>query len=296
MNKFLTVLSVFLMCMLTAIDADAARRLGGGGNFGTQRNMTTQPAAKPPAQQAQPAAPAATPAPIAQPQPSGMSRWLGPLAGLAIGAGLASLFMNNGMAGGLGGILMIALLAAAAMFAWRMLRAKPVGGGLQYASGNAAPIENAGGMPRIGSAIGGTPPEPAPSPSPLNTGAPSRFPPGFDAAQFAQHAKMNFTRLQQANDRRDLSIMRDYMTPQLYAEIAAQIDPMGPLQKTEITTRDANVLEVVTENAQHIASVRFTGAMRDTTDSTLEPFDEIWHLEKPVDGSSGWLIGGIQQL
>lgn len=289
MNKLLMVLCTVIAFSLLAVDADAARRLGAGKSFGIQRNMTAQPAAKPPAQPAQPAAPAATPAPIAQPQPSGMSRWLGPLAGLAVGAGLASLFMNNGMAGGLGGILMVGLLAAAAMFAWRMLRSKPLGGDLQYAGANAAPIGSAGGMPRIGSALGSTPQEPA-------TAAPPRFPPDFDAEQFARHARQNFARLQQANDKRDLSIMRDYMTPQLYAEISAEIDPMGPLQKTEITALEVNVLEVVTENAFHIASVRFTGAMRDAADGALESFDEVWHLEKPVDGSSGWLIGGIQQL
>jgi predicted lipid-binding transport protein (Tim44 family) len=221
-----------------------------------------------------------------------MSRWLGPLAGLAIGAGLASLFMNNGMAGGLGAILMIALLAAAAMFAWRMLRAKSGAGPLQYAGATAAPVPAAtGGMPQIGSAINsGTGAAPAPA------AAPGRFPPGFDAEQFARHAKTNFARLQQANDKHDVSTMRDYMTPALYSEIVAQIDPMGVAQITEIVSLDADVVEVVTENNRHIASVRFTGSLRDKASSEAESFDEIWHLEKPLDGSSGWLISGIQQV
>ena len=288
MNKVLVVLCTVLSLSMVAFDADAARRLGGGGNFGAQRNMTVQPPARPPAQQAAPAAPQASPAaPAPAPQPSGMSRWLGPLAGLAIGAGLASLFMNGGMAGGLGGMLMVVLLAAAAMFAWRMLRAKSDDSGLQYAAANAAP---AGGMPQIGSAIGGTA-EPL-----MPAAAPSRFPPDFDAVQFARHAKMNFNRLQQANDRRDLSTMRDYMTPQLYSEIVATIDPMGPLQHTEVVSLDAEVVEVVTEYDNHIASVRFTGTIREAADAAAESFDEIWHLEKPVSGASGWLISGIQQV
>ena len=94
MNKLMMIFAAVLTLGLIAPDADA-KRLGGGSSVGKQRTIT-QPAAKPPAQQAQ--APAATPAP----QPSGMSRWLGPLAGLAIGAGLASMFMGNGL-GGLGG-------------------------------------------------------------------------------------------------------------------------------------------------------------------------------------------------
>jgi predicted lipid-binding transport protein (Tim44 family) len=220
-----------------------------------------------------------------------MSKWLGPLAGLAIGAGLASLFMNNGMAGAMGGILLMVLLAVAAMFAWRMLRAKSGGGALQYAGANPAPAPTTatGGMPQIGSALGG---KTVAAPAAVT----GRFPPGFDAEQFARHAKANFTRLQQANDRRDLSIMRDYMTPQLYAEIAASLDPMGPAQHTEIVSLDADIVEVVSENDRHIASVRFTGSLRDQADPAAETFDEIWHLEKPADGSSGWLISGIQQV
>jgi predicted lipid-binding transport protein (Tim44 family) len=301
MNKFLMVLTTVLAFGMSAFDAEAAKRLGGGGNVGAQRNMTAQPPAKTPAQQAQPAAPAA---PTPAPQPSGMSRWLGPLAGLAIGAGLASMFMNAGMGAGLasamGGILMIALLAGAALFAWRMLRGKPAGNNnLQYAGANAgaaapyapapaATPATAGGMPQIGSALGGAAAAPAVEAS--------RFPPGFDAEQFARHAKMNFTRLQQANDKRDVSTMRDYMTPQLYTAITAELDPMGVAQNTEIISLDAAVVEVVTENNMHIASVRFTGSLRDRADPAPETFDEIWHLEKPLDGSSGWLISGIQQV
>ena len=134
MNKFLMVLSAVMTLSFSTFDADAAKRLGSGGNVGAQRNMTAQPPAKSPAQQAQQAAPAA-PTPAAQ--PSGMSRWLGPLAGLAIGAGLASMFMGGGMGGAMGSILMIALLAAAALFAWKMFRSKPAGNNnLQYAGAN----------------------------------------------------------------------------------------------------------------------------------------------------------------
>lgn len=297
MNKLLMILGTLLTFSLSAFDADAAKRLGGGSNIGAQRSITPQTPAKPPAQQAAPATP--TPAPTAAPQPSGMSRWLGPLAGLAIGAGLASMFMNNGIGGAIGGILMIVLLAAAAMFAWRMLRAKSDGrGNLQYAGANPAPAPAASpymsaasdsGMPKIGSALGGAA-EAAPAV------VASRFPAGFDAEQFARHAKANFTRLQKANDKRDVSTMRDYMTPQLYAAIVADIDPMGVAQNTEVVSLDAEVVEVVTENAHHIASVRFTGSLRDGATAETEAFDEIWHLEKPLDGASGWLISGIQQV
>ena len=292
MNKFSIILSAILTFGFVVFDASATQRLGGGKSVGAQRSATAQPPAKAPAQQA---APAATPAP----QPSGMSRWLGPLAGLAIGAGLASMFMGGGgMGGAMGSILMVVLLAAAALFAWKIFRSKPAGNNnLQYAGANAGetsqtpamPPSSAGGMPHIGSALGGAAAVPAVAPEA------SRFPAGFDAAQFAVHAKMNFTRLQQANDKRNVSTMRDYMTSEFYSAITAQIDPMGVAQHTEIISLEAAVVEVVTENNKNIASVRFTGSMRDAATASTETFDEIWHLEKPLDGASGWLISGIQQ-
>ena len=274
MKNTIMFLVALLSLSLVAVDADAARRLGGGTSIGRQRQITPTP---------KPATPSAAPAAPAQ-QPSGMSKWLGPLAGLALGAGLASLFMNNGLAGALGGILMIMLIAAAAMFAWRMLRSKPQAGPMQYAgTGTGAQ----GSPPNISNIFGGGATAPA--------ATVSRFPAGFDAEQFARHAKLNFTQLQTAHDRRDLSTMRDFMTPELYAQIAAQVAQNPGPQNTAVVTLDAEVLEVVTEGATYIASVRFSGAIREAADALPESFSEIWHLEKPINGNTGWLICGIQQ-
>jgi predicted lipid-binding transport protein (Tim44 family) len=278
MNKFLIAILAF---GLVVFDASAAQpqRLGGGKNVGAQRSATAQPPAKAPAQQAAPAAAPVAAAPATP--PSGMSRWLGPLAGLAIGAGLASMFMGGGgMGSAIGSILMVLLLAGGALFTWKMFRSKPANN-LQYAGEELqTPITGTGGTPLISSAV---------------VPEASRFPAGFDAAQFVVHAKTNFTRLQQANDKRDVSTMRDYMTPEFYSAIVAQINPMGVVQHTEIISLEADVVEVVTENDKNIASVQFTGSMRNAATAEMETFDEIWHLEKPLNGASGWLIGGIQQ-
>jgi predicted lipid-binding transport protein (Tim44 family) len=211
-----------------------------------------------------------------------MSRWLGPLAGLAIGAGLASMFMGNGMGGAFGSIMLMLLIAAAAMFAWRMLRRKPQSEPMQYAGAGAQ-----GSPPNISTMFGGGATAPA--------ATVNRYPPGFDAEQFARHAKLNFTQLQAANDRRDLSTMRDFMTPELYAQIAAQIKGETAPQKTDVVTLNAEVLEVVTEGEAYVASVRFSGTIREQADAAAEPFSEVWHLEKPINGNTGWLICGIQQ-
>ncbi|MEK6591977.1 MAG: Tim44-like domain-containing protein [Pseudomonadota bacterium] len=285
--KTLTILlATFFTLSLFAFDADA-RRLGGARSIGKQREAISpqQAAPKTPAQQQ---AAAGTPAQ----QPAGASKWLGPLAGLALGAGLAALFLNNGLAGALAGILMIAALIAAAMFVMRLLRAKTPNAPLQYA-GAGAPNSQNNPIPNLLSAapvFGGG----AGANSVAATAG--RWPAGFDADEFARHAKLNFVRLQAAHDARDLSTMRDFLAPQMYTEIEADIQTAGDApQKTDVVTLNSEVLDVVTDNSYYLVSVRFTGLIRETAGAEPQQFSEIWHLEKPVDGQSGWLIAGIQQ-
>jgi predicted lipid-binding transport protein (Tim44 family) len=42
--------------------------------------------------------------------------------------------------------------------------------------------------------------------------------------------------------------------------------------------------------------VHFSGAVREAHGAAPEPFAEVWNLVKPADGSSGWLLAGIQQM
>jgi predicted lipid-binding transport protein (Tim44 family) len=280
MNKlFVVVLALFSLSLIIGT-ADAAR-LGGGRNMGMQRSAPAQQQAAPkaPAQQQQ-AAPAT---PAQQPQPAGASKWLGPLAGLAIGAGLAAFFFSNGMTGLLTGLLLIGLLAAAAVFAARFLmRGRVAQQPLQYAGAGAAErsvvaLPGGAGVHSVAAAT-------------------SRAPLEFDAAGFIRHARLNFVRLQEAHDRKDLSMMRDFLAPDVYREIEADIRAAGDApRKTEVLTLEAEVLDIAEEAGSHIVSVRFSGLMREAADRDAEPFTEIWHLEKPVTGRGGWLVAGIQQ-
>ncbi len=287
MKKFLSVIIAACSVFLVVAEADAAKRFGGGGNVGKQRGEVTQQQAAPkaPAQQQQQAAPAQ--------QPSGMSKWLGPLAGLAIGAGLASLFFNNGFGGALAGMLMVGLLVVAVIFALRYFmrgRTAPQAP-LQYAgAGTAAPVSTPVALPggagtqSVAAALGGA-----------SAPASATWPAGFDAAAFTRQAKVNFVNMQAANDKRDLSTMRDFLTPEMYREIEANLrSEWGTPQQTEVVTLDAEVLDVTTESGLYVVSVRFSGMIREQTGEP-EAFSEIWHLEKPVNGRTGWLISGIQQ-
>lgn len=279
MKTLLTILIAMFAFSIVAFDADAAR-IGGGRSIGKQRDMTQQAQPKAPAQQQQ--APA-TP----QQQPSGASKWLGPLAGLALGAGLAALFLNNGIAGLLAGLLLIGLLAAAVFFVFRALRGRSSPQPVQYA-GAGAPA----GHSQLGTqyAYGSG------SAAPDSVAAMTRWPAGFNAEEFARQAKLNFVRMQAANDRKDLAEMQEFLTPGLYREIEAEVGAKsGASQKTEVVTLNAEVLDVATEGDQYVVSVRFSGLIRENAGEDPQAFSEIWHLEKPVTGRSGWLVSGIQQ-
>jgi predicted lipid-binding transport protein (Tim44 family) len=123
----------------------------------------------------------------------------------------------------------------------------------------------------------------------------SAFPPGFDAAGFARHAKEQFIRLQAAYDAGDRETLTDVMTPEMIDEILRDLNSGGQRGPTNIDKLEAEVLDVETQGDRHWASVRFTGTLREG-DGPAVAFDEVWNLTKPADGSSGWLLAGIQQL
>ena len=305
MTKFLSLIIALIGFSVIAVDVEA-RRMSGGKSIGKQREAISpsQAAPKAPAQQQQ-AAPAQQKAAPATPpvqQPSGMSRWLGPLAGLAIGAGLASLFFNNGMGGALMGILLMAAIVAGAVLLFRLLRgrAKPAARDpLQYAGATSyggqavpaqatPPIGGSAAPHSVAATLGASQPGAAPV-------APNLLA-DFDAESFLQHARTNFVNLQDAHDRKDLTAIRDFLAPALYREIEADVRAAGPaVQKTDIVTLNGEVLDVTTEDGLYVVSVRFSGLIREEPGAEAQPFSEIWHLEKPVSGRSGWVVSGIQQ-
>ena len=278
---------------MTPQDAEA-KRLGGSKSFGMQRQASPAAPAAAPTQAAKPAAPAAAPAATATPPKQGMSRFLGPLAGLAAGLGIAALLSHFGLGEAAASFLMIALLVFAAIFVVRLLmRKREPQPAMQYAGAAPGASAPAGFTPaaspfEAGSGVGAG--------TTASAAATGNIPADFDVAGFLRQAKLNFIRLQAANDRGDMDDIRQFTAPELYAEIEMQYRERGSkAQETDVQQLDAEVLEVVTEGSNHIASVRFFGNLREDN-AAPEAFAEVWHLTKPTDGSRGWAIAGIQQV
>ncbi len=125
----------------------------------------------------------------------------------------------------------------------------------------------------------------------------SAVPAGFDTAGFLRAAKLNFVKLQVANDVGELEEIREFTTREMFDELRQDILTRGAeAQQTDVVALNADLLEVATENNRHRASVRFSGMVRETPGTAPVGFEEVWNLVKPADGSSGWLLAGIQQM
>jgi predicted lipid-binding transport protein (Tim44 family) len=122
------------------------------------------------------------------------------------------------------------------------------------------------------------------------------IPADFPVDSFLRSAKTSFIRLQAANDRKDLNDIREYTTPEMFAEISMQMQERDDApQKTDVLAINTDLLEVANEGDYAIASVRFTGQLRENGGAP-ESIDEIWHVQKDLrDDKSVWLLAGIQQ-
>lgn len=294
MIKTVSIALIAVAMAFGAATADA-KKFGGGKSIGSQRSAPTSPSAAPtsaptgaPASAAA-AAPAAGAAAAAAPK-TGMAKWAGPLAGIAAGLGLGYLFSQMGAGGFLGLLLIVGLAIVAAIVVGRMMMRKPLA-----ANGAGSPLGNtprAEPMQYAGSGAGGSPAAPA-----MAAGLTGGFgiPAGFDKAGFEDNARKQFMTLQAANDKGDLDAVRDFSTDEFYNQIAKDVIS-GNKDATLVDELHAELLGVETERGQYWASVQFTGKMREDGMVMGSPFHEIWNLVKPVDGSKGWLLAGIQQV
>lgn len=315
MKKFLWMLALATGMAFALVPMESeAKRLGGARSSGMQRNTAPD---KPP--QNAPATPAATPntpaAPAAAAAAAPKRSWMGPIAGLAAGLGLAALFSHLGWGDELANFVMLALLVIVAIVVIRMLMrrfgaaARPplaiaaAAAARGEAARPAAPtrfVDERPGMQRDAPSpiIGSTLKPPLAVPG-LPTDAASTvpaLPASFDTPGFERLAKTLFIRMQAANDSADLNDLRSFTTPELFASLRLDLqDRADAAQTTDVVRVDARLVDFAEDGERQIVSVRFSGLIREEAGADTAPFDEIWHLVKPLDDSRSWAIAGVQQ-
>jgi predicted lipid-binding transport protein (Tim44 family) len=292
-----------------------ARRLGGGKSFGQQSSRVTKREAVP----VSPSAAPGTPAAVAPRRP-----WGAMLGGLAAGLGLAWLASSLGLGGVFGQIIMFALLAFVAMGVLGFLYRKFNGSNSAEAgkapfafqgAGNAATPK--GYSPEnVGNDASARPWErnvTAFDASPQGVGSGSMIgsgltgsqawgvPAGFDSDGFLKACKANFLTLQDAWDRSDIDSLRTMMTDEMLGEIKTQLADReshtgAGANKTDVQMLDAKLLGIEELTDVYLASVEFSGMIREDASAGASPFREVWNMTKPRHASGGWLVAGVQAL
>ena len=280
--------ALFLGFTLSIGDAEA-RRLGGGSSAGMQRQSIAPSKNYNAAPQRQQAAPATAPGASQAAQPK--RSWAGPLAGLAAGLGLAALASHFGLGEEMASLMLIGLLimGAVMVFGFFARRKAAAQNNLQFAGASFGGAAQAQRAPDFAPAAGAAAVQSAAAPV-------NNIPADFDAEGFLRHAKVHFIRLQAANDACNLDDIREFTTPEMFAEIKLGIDERaGRKQQTDVVQLEAEVLDVTEEANRYVVSVRFSGLIREESDAAAAPFDEMWHLTKSRSGG-GWTLAGIQQV
>jgi predicted lipid-binding transport protein (Tim44 family) len=274
MRKIFTVLLMSFIAFSFIMTDAQAKRFGGGKSFGMSRSASTF--SRPSTAAVNPASRFEAPKPA-----STASKWLGPLAGFAAGGLLASLFMGHGggiMGGGIFSWLLIGgLIFFALRFMSRMLSNNP--------SAQSANLQTQAANSTY---------QPVTMPF-NNTFNQTSTPIQFDEAAFLRQAKALFIRLQAAYDTKNLADLREFTSPEIYAEIQLQLHERGSDgNQTDVVTIDAELLDVTNEAGTTIASTQFTGLVREQAGAEPVNVKEIWHFRKN-EMQSTWVVAGIQQ-
>jgi predicted lipid-binding transport protein (Tim44 family) len=320
-HRFSRFLAIFMLVastgalLMTSFDAEA-RRMGGGKSFGRQSSNITQQrqAVTPPAARSAPSAAAAAPAAGAAGATaarSGMSKWLGPVAGIAAGLGIAALLSHLGLSGAflemMSSLVLIGLVVFAVIFLVRKLRDSGAGGAMRKQAAAGPGPERAPQAPETTqrnmwrqsgpaaapASVAARPAAAAPVPA-----APVDekwfIPADFDTSAFLGNAKSQFIAIQGLWDSGDLEKLHDYLTDDLVAEIKPQMLERDGTTQTEVVLLNAELLGIEKVSDGHLASVRYSGMLREAKNTEAFRFEEVWNLYKAED--AGWLLAGIQQI
>jgi predicted lipid-binding transport protein (Tim44 family) len=315
---------LFTAVLLLGTAQANAQRLGGGKSVGRQSTSVAQREAAPTAPAgaanlagkpgAQPAQPGST-----APKPA----WSGVLGGLATGLGLAWLAQSLGFGETFARVLTAALLLLLVMAAvtWLARRLGASAGGAHLAFQGMPPAGQAAAMrayrpENVGNDASARPFErkglsfdsmtnpgsPMVKIGAANPGTQGRgVPSGFDTEGFLKSAKANFVSLQAAWDKSDLKSLRAMMTDGMLAEIRVQLNERelhtgGPANFTEVVMIQAQLLGIEDLGQDYMASVEFSGMIREDISAGPAPFREVWNMTKPKSGDHGWLVAGVQAL
>ena len=238
--------------------------------------------------------------------------------GIAAALGFAWLSRTIGFGDALGDVMVIALIMGGLLWLWSRRQRAKLAQSAAFARSNAPfSFQGVRGVPAPGyrpenvgndasarpfersslGELGAQPVAPIAQPHATNW----QIPADFDAHGFLHAAKSNFITLQAAWDRADIPALRSMMTDGMLAEIQSQLAERegqagAVANNTDVVMLDARLLGIEELPNEYLASVEFSGMIREEASAGASPFREVWNMSKSRSGSSGWLVTGVQAL
>ena len=282
MKRFLSIAMALCIGLTMSIDANA-KRFGGGKSAGAAPSHQTRQAA--PA-----AAPAAAGAAGAAAKAGGASRWLGPLAGLAAGGLLASMFMGGGFQGMQFFDILIMAVIAFLIFRFIAARRRKQQADMMAPAGH-APMQREAfdAKPAAPSIFGGGSAAPAARPV-INA------PAWFNEQSFLEAARNHFQSLQQHWDANEMDKIAEFVTPQMLDFLKRERADLGDgFQSTYIDNLTVQLDGLDDRADKTIATLTFSGLSKTSRFDQGEAFSESWNMERQQGDNQPWLVAGIRQ-
>ena len=115
-------------------------------------------------------------------------------------------------------------------------------------------------------------------------------------------ARASFVQVQAAWDAADLTTLATFTTEPLLADLRCQLQARGPGPNcTEVLSLHAELLALEEMQEAYVASVEFSGLIRERLGSAAAPFRELWLLANAKGNAhhalqKGWRLAGVQSL
>lgn len=128
-------------------------------------------------------------------------------------------------------------------------------------------------------------------------GRPAQRPSAGDTDELLTLARQSFVRVQAAWDRADLHALSDLAIQPLFEDLRDQLALRGPGPNcTEVVRLDARLLGLEELREAYVASVEFSGLIREHEDRAAAPFRELWLLANIKAAGCGWKLARVQSL
>jgi predicted lipid-binding transport protein (Tim44 family) len=127
--------------------------------------------------------------------------------------------------------------------------------------------------------------------------AASDRPAGPQVDEFLRVARASFVQLQAAWDAADLRALGRLTTEPLLEDLRDQLVQRGPgHNRTEVVDLHAKLLAMEELHDVYVASVEFSGLIREQLNQHAAPFRELWLLANLKSAAHGWQIARVQSL